>query len=105
MAGNACRSHRHLLEIRLAERSNPDQPLAAAAPLPQAFEAALAELEAVVAAMEDGSLPLAASLEAYRRGVDLSRICQERLTEAEHQVKVLEGDLLRPLPASPGDTQ
>lgn len=66
-------------------------------PLPQDFETALAELEAVVAAMEDGSLPLEKSLAAYRRGVELTRICQERLAQAEQQVKVLEGDLLRPL--------
>ena len=69
-------------------------------PLPQDFETALAELEALVATMEDGSLPLEQSLEAYRRGVELTRICQERLAQAEQQVKVLEGDLLRPLDAS-----
>jgi exodeoxyribonuclease VII small subunit len=27
----------------------------------------------------------------------LARVCQERLAQAEQQVKVLEGDLLRPL--------
>jgi len=68
-----------------------------AAPLPQDFEAALAELEALVATMEDGTLPLAQSLAAYQRGVALTRYCQKRLTQAEQQVKVLEGDLLRPL--------
>ena len=65
--------------------------------LPQDFETALAELEALVATMEDGSLPLEQSLVAYRRGVELTRVCQERLAQAEQQVKVLEGDLLRPL--------
>jgi exodeoxyribonuclease VII small subunit len=65
--------------------------------LPQDFETALAQLEALVAAMEDGSLPLEESLAAYRRGVELTRICQERLAQAEQQVRVLEGDLLRPL--------
>ena len=66
-------------------------------PLPQDFETALAELESLVAAMEDGSLPLEQSLAAYRRGVELTRVCQDRLAQAEQQVKVLEGDLLRPL--------
>ena len=66
-------------------------------PLPQDFETALAELESLVAAMEDGSLPLEQSLAAYRRGVALTRVCQDRLAQAEQQVKVLEGDLLRPL--------
>ena len=61
-------------------------------PLPQDFETALAELESLVAAMEDGSLPLEQSLAAYRRGVELTRVCQDRLAQAEQQVKVLEGD-------------
>jgi exodeoxyribonuclease VII small subunit len=94
------------LEICLAERSKIDQANPPAS-LPLDFEVALAELEGLVASMEDGSLPLAASLEAYRRGVDLSRVCQERLMEAEQQVKVLEGDLLRPMsaPASAPDSE
>jgi exodeoxyribonuclease VII small subunit len=66
-------------------------------PLPQDFETALAELEALVAAMEGGSLPLEQSLAAYRRGVELTQICQDRLSQAEQQVKVLEGGLLRPM--------
>lgn len=66
-------------------------------PLPQDFETALAELEALVATMEGGSLPLEQSLAAYRRGVALTHICQDRLAQAEQQVKVLEEGLLRPL--------
>lgn len=72
---------------------------AAEAEAPPAFEAALAELESLVGTMEDGSLPLETSLAAYRRGVALVRICQERLADVEGQVKVLEADLLRPLGA------
>ncbi|AUL47616.1 exodeoxyribonuclease VII small subunit [Bordetella trematum] len=73
--------------------------------LPQDFETALAELEALVQTMENGSLPLEQSLAAYRRGVELTRICQERLSQAEQQVKVLEGDLLRPLQAGAIDDE
>ncbi len=65
--------------------------------LPQDFEIALGELEMLVAKMEDGSMPLESSLAAYRRGVDLVRVCQDRLARAEQQVRVLEGELLRPL--------
>ena len=68
--------------------------------VPQDFETALAELESLVATMEDGGMPLEASLAAYRRGVALSRVCQDRLAQAEQQVKVLEGELLRPLDAA-----
>jgi len=83
-------------ETRLANPTQAD-PQIDDRPLPQDFETALAELESLVAAMEDGSLPLEQSLAAYRRGVALTRVCQERLAQAEQQVKVLEGDLLRPL--------
>jgi len=82
-------------ETRLS--SSPADPQIDPTPLPQDFESALAQLEALVAAMEDGAMPLEASLAAYRRGVALTRICQERLAHAEQQVRVLEGDLLRPL--------
>ena len=70
---------------------------AAAEALPQDFETALSELEALAAKMEDGAMPLEQSLAAYRRGVELVRVCQDRLARAEQQVKVLEGELLRPL--------
>ncbi len=68
-------------------------------PVPVDFEAALAELETLVGAMEDGDMSLEASLVAYKRGVALSRACQDRLAQAEQQVKVLEGELLKPLDA------
>jgi len=68
--------------------------------LPQDFETALAQLEALVAQMENGTLALDQSLAAYEKGVELARICQQRLDAAEQQVKVLQGNLLRPLDAA-----
>lgn len=64
--------------------------------LPADFETALAELEALVATMESGSLALEQSLAAYARGVALTRLCQQKLAQAEQQVKVLEAGMLRP---------
>lgn len=64
--------------------------------LPSDFESALAELESLVATMESGSLTLEQSLTAYRRGVALTRTCQQLLAQAEQQVKVLEAGMLRP---------
>ena len=61
-------------EALLAKPSQAD-PQVDDRPLPQDFETALAELESLVAAMEDGSLPLEQSLAAYRRGVELTRVC------------------------------
>lgn len=86
-------------------KSRPDTPAdldagspnADAAALPQDFETALAKLEALVAKMESGDLPLEESLAAYEQGVELAKICQRRLDRAEQQVKVLQDNLLRPL--------
>src|SRR5438876_11510900 len=46
---------------------------------PASFEAALAELENIVATMEGGQLPLAESLAAYKRGAELLQYCQGAL--------------------------
>jgi exodeoxyribonuclease VII small subunit len=59
------------------------------------FEAALAELEALVAELEGGQLPLADALTAYRRGATLLQYAQGQLQSAQEQVKILEGDLLK----------
>ena len=71
---------------------------------PVDFEAALAELEELVAKMEGGSLSLEESLAAFERGIKLTRKCQAALRSAELRIKALtqEGD---ELDLSPGDEQ
>ncbi len=67
------------------------------APAPVAsFEDALAELEGLVQKMESGSLSLEASVQAYQRGAQLVAFCRDNLAQVRQQVKVLEGDLLKP---------
>ncbi|MGH8800904.1 MAG: exodeoxyribonuclease VII small subunit [Casimicrobiaceae bacterium] len=66
---------------------------------PVSFEAALAELEDLVARLEAGDLPLQASLAAYRRGATLLAFCQAQLKDAQQQVQVLEKGVLRPFEA------
>ncbi len=61
------------------------------------FEDAMAELEQLVARMEAGELPLEASVAAYKRGSELVKYCAGQLDRVERQVKVLEGELLKPL--------
>ena len=63
---------------------------------PQTFESALEELEKLVADLEGGKLPLADSLAAYKRGAELLKYAQGELAQVEQQVKVLEGDVLKP---------
>jgi exodeoxyribonuclease VII small subunit len=62
---------------------------------PESFEAALRELETIVATMEGGQLPLAESLAAYRRGAELLQYCQSALKDAQMQVEVLEKGVLK----------
>ena len=53
------------------------------------FEKALEEFETLVTTMEEGELTLEESLKKYERGVELSRICQSALEEAEQRIKIL----------------
>lgn len=59
------------------------------------FEAAVAELEQVVADMESGKLSLEESLAAYQRGAELLAHCRSRLDDAQQQVRVLEEGVLK----------
>ena len=53
------------------------------------FEQALEELEALVARMEKGDLPLEEALAHFERGIELTRRCQAALKDAELKVQVL----------------
>jgi len=66
-----------------------------ACPTPEglSFGEALAELDAVVAALESGQLELEDSLTRYERGVTLLRSLQTRLAEAQQKVTMLIGEL------------
>jgi exodeoxyribonuclease VII small subunit len=66
-------------------------------PSEQSFEQALAELEKIVKKMESGDLSLEQALATHKRGLELARFCQQRLEAAQQQVKVLEGEVLKPL--------
>ncbi len=72
------------------DKSNPDE----AAELN--FESALAELESLVQRMENGDLSLDESLQAFERGINLTRQCQAALKAAELKVQTLtdSGDLV-----------
>ena len=68
--------------------------MAKPAAAPANFETALAELEAIVASMEGGALPLAESLAAYTRGAALIAYCQAALKDAQQQIEVLDRGVL-----------
>ena len=53
------------------------------------FEQALQKLEAIVAQMEEGDLPLEEALKAFEEGVRLAKFCTGKLDEAERKVEKL----------------
>lgn len=76
-----------------------DSSIGSGAEAPANYEAALTELEALVAAMEGGQLPLEGLLTNYRRGAELLQFCRSKLEAVEQQVKVLEDGQLKAWPA------
>lgn len=56
------------------------------------FEEALSRLEAVVRELEGGHLPLEEALTLFAEGVELSKLCNRYLTEAEERISVLVAD-------------
>ena len=69
--------------------------MSAKPPEGMSFEKALEELEALVARMEDGKLPLEESLAAYQRGAELIKFCESRLADAQARIAILDGNELR----------
>jgi len=66
------------------------------------YEAAVVELEQLVASMEAGQMPLDRLLEGYKRGAELLSYCRSRLKAVEEQVQVLEDGQLQSLGAGKG---
>ena len=51
------------------------------------FEEALAELEAQVKTLESGELPLEQSLEVFKYGISLSKVCMDKLDTVKQEVE------------------
>jgi exodeoxyribonuclease VII small subunit len=89
----------------MPNKTNAASPPETAVAPPASFEQAMAELAQLVSQMEGGQLPLEASVAAYARGSELVRYCAAQLEKVEGQVKVLEGDMLKPFSADGGDDE
>ena len=66
-----------------------------ATPPAPTYEAALQELEQLVAQLDAGQLPLDQLLDAYRRGAELLTLCRARLQAVEQQIQVMDGGELK----------
>jgi len=53
------------------------------------FEEALKQLEAIVSRLEIGDLPLEEALSIFEEGIRLTKLCSQRLSEAERRVNIL----------------
>ena len=53
------------------------------------FEGAMERLEAIVEQMESGKLPLEDLIVRYEEGMNLVKICQERLANAEQKIEII----------------
>lgn len=53
------------------------------------FEEAMARLEAIVSALEEGKAGLDESLSIYEEGVKLVKYCHDTLDKAEQRVRIL----------------
>jgi exodeoxyribonuclease VII small subunit len=53
------------------------------------FEGAIDRLEKIVEQMESGKLPLEDLIVRYEEGMNLVKICQERLAKAEQKIEII----------------
>jgi len=53
------------------------------------FEGAMDRLETIVEQMESGKLPLEDLIVRYEEGMNLVKICQERLASAEQKIEII----------------
>lgn len=56
------------------------------------FEEALQRLQKIINKLEDATLPLEISIQLYKEGITLSRLCKTQLEKAEQEVKILTDD-------------
>ncbi len=56
------------------------------------FDAALRQLESIVAQLEGGKLSLEESIIAFENGVRLNKFCAEKLAKAERKIELLVTD-------------
>lgn len=68
------------------------------------FEQSIAELEALVDALESGDLSLEDSLKTFEKGVKITHECQTALKDAEKKVEILSRDNQGEITAAPFDT-
>ena len=57
------------------------------------FEASIQELETIVKALENGTMPIEDSIEAFEKGVRIVKDCRKLLDDTQKQVATLIGEI------------
>lgn len=53
------------------------------------FDVAIRRLEEVVEKLEQGEIPLEESIALFQEGMQLARLCHQKLADVEHKIEVL----------------
>ena len=69
------------------------------------FEKAVERLEKIVEFLEGGDVALDEALKKYEEGVKLSRLCSQKLAQAEKKIEILTRTLNGALTAQPFDIE
>jgi exodeoxyribonuclease VII small subunit len=69
-----------ILRLRMSSKTKPAE---------LNFEKAMDRLEAIVEQMESGKLPLEDLIVRYEEGMNLVKVCQDRLTKAEQKIEII----------------
>lgn len=56
------------------------------------FDEAMQQLENIVRQLEQGDVPLENAIELYQKGMELSKVCSEKLQSAEKQLVSFMGE-------------
>ena len=59
------------------------------------FEESLQELEKIVMQLEQGDVPLESALDSFKRGMELSKHCQDTLAKASSKGKTYQSQSIR----------
>jgi len=74
--------------IELAGGGTPDRG-ADAGEASLSFEEAMEKLEAIVARLESGDVPLEQAIELFQEGMKLSQLCGSKLEQVERKIEML----------------
>ncbi|MFF5995442.1 exodeoxyribonuclease VII small subunit [Lysinibacillus sp. KU-BSD001] len=58
----------------------------------QSFAVAMTDLEEIVRKLEQGDVPLEEAIDLYKKGMELSQFCHEKLSNAEQQLISIVGE-------------